>query len=87
MVAVSLKKILIYGAFSTINRGKQNASLLSERYRVGRLAMTRMSFSDQGLNAQEAAFASALHDTGHFAISGDTLTLMHGNTVRARLVR
>lgn len=45
MVAVAvltLVSVLVYGAFSTITRGKQTAGLLSERYRVGRLAMTRM---------------------------------------------
>lgn len=46
MVAVSvltLISVLVYGAFSTITRGKQAASDISERYRVGRLAMSRMS--------------------------------------------
>lgn len=46
MVAVSvltLVSTLIYGAFTTITRGKQAASNLSERYRIGRVAMSRMS--------------------------------------------
>lgn len=46
MVAVSvltLISVLVYGAFSTITRGKQAASDISERYRVGRIAMTRMA--------------------------------------------
>lgn len=46
MVAVSvltLISVLVYGAFSTISRGKQAASDISERYRVGRLAMSRMA--------------------------------------------
>lgn len=46
MVAISvlaIVSVLIYGAFSTIARGKQSASNLSERYRIVRLAMTRMS--------------------------------------------
>jgi len=46
MVAVAvltLVSVLVYGAFSTITRGKQTAGQLSERYRVGRLAMTRMT--------------------------------------------
>lgn len=46
MVAVSvltLISVLVYGAFSTITRGKQAASDISERYRVGRLAMSRMA--------------------------------------------
>jgi general secretion pathway protein J len=45
MIAVAvltLVSVLVYGAFSTIARGKQTAGQLSERYRVGRLAMTRM---------------------------------------------
>ncbi len=46
MVAVSVLTLvatLIYGAFSTIARGKQTASNLSERYRIARVAMSRMS--------------------------------------------
>lgn len=46
MVAVAvlaIVSVLIYGAFSTIAKGKQSASNLSERYRIVRLAMTRMS--------------------------------------------
>lgn len=46
MIAVAvltLVSVLIYGAFSAIARGKQTAGLLSERYRIGRVAMTRMS--------------------------------------------
>jgi len=46
MVAVAvltLISVLVYGAFSTITRGKQAASGIAERYRVGRLAMTRIS--------------------------------------------
>ena len=40
---LSLISILIYGAFSTVNRGRLNANQLSDRYRLARLAMTRMS--------------------------------------------
>lgn len=46
MIAVAvltLVSVLVYGAFSTITRGKQAASQLSERYRIGRVAMTRIS--------------------------------------------
>lgn len=46
MIAVSvltLISVLVYGAFSTITRGKQTASQLAERYRIGRVAMTRIS--------------------------------------------
>jgi len=53
----------------------------------GALAMTRMACSDQAANAQESAFAAALHDTDHYVISADTLTLLRANTRRARLVR
>ncbi|MFI5297419.1 MAG: type II secretion system protein GspJ [Polyangiales bacterium] len=46
MIAVSvlsLISILIYGAFSAMSTGKTRAAILSERFRLGRLAMTRMS--------------------------------------------
>jgi general secretion pathway protein J len=46
MIAVSvlaLISMLIYGAFSAMATGKARAAQLSERYRLGRLAMTRMS--------------------------------------------
>lgn len=46
MIAVSvltLVSVLVYGAFSTIARGKATAGQLSERYRIGRVAMTRIS--------------------------------------------
>lgn len=46
MIAVSvltLISMLIYGAFSAMSTGKARAAVLSERYRLGRLAMTRMS--------------------------------------------
>jgi general secretion pathway protein J len=46
MIAVAvltLVSVLVYGAFSTITRGKQAAGQLSERYRIGRVAMTRIS--------------------------------------------
>ena len=53
----------------------------------GALAMTRMACADAAVNAQESAFAAALHDTDHFVVSGDTLTLMRATARRARLVR
>lgn len=40
---LTLVSVLIYGAFSTINRGRQNATALAERYRLARVAMARMS--------------------------------------------
>jgi general secretion pathway protein J len=43
VAVLTLVSIMIYGAFSTINRGKQNAGQLADRYRLARLAMTRMS--------------------------------------------
>lgn len=46
MIAVAVLtmiSVLVYGAFSTITRGKQAASAIAERYRVGRMAMTRMA--------------------------------------------
>ena len=46
MVAVAvlaLVSIMIYGAFSVITKGQQRSGQLSERYRLGRLAMNRMS--------------------------------------------
>lgn len=53
----------------------------------GALAMTRMACVDAALNAQETAFAAALRDTDHYAIAGDTLTLLQGTARRVRLVR
>jgi heat shock protein HslJ len=53
----------------------------------GALAMTRMACVDAALNAQETAFAAALHDTDRYAIAGDTLTLLLGTERRVRLVR
>ncbi len=46
LIAVSiltLISVLIYGAFSAISRGRQNAGMLAERYRLARVAMARMS--------------------------------------------
>jgi general secretion pathway protein J len=43
VAVLTLISVLIYGAFSTINKGKQTASQLSERYRIGRVAMDRMA--------------------------------------------
>jgi general secretion pathway protein J len=43
VAVLTLVSVMIYGAFSTINRGKQNAGQLADRYRLARLAMTRMS--------------------------------------------
>ena len=46
LIAVSvltLISVLIYGAFGTISRGKTTAGQLGERYRISRMAMTRMS--------------------------------------------
>ena len=64
--------MLIYGAFSTINRGKQNATQISERYRVGRLAMTRMSreLSEAFLSAHVAAIPSLITRTTAFIGTG-----------------
>ena len=53
----------------------------------GALAMTRMACADSALNAQESAFAAALHDTDHYVISADTLTLMQATARKVRLVR
>jgi general secretion pathway protein J len=60
MIAVAvltLISVLIYGAFSTINRGKQNASQLAERYRLARMTMNRISreLSESYLSAHLAA--------------------------------
>lgn len=43
VAVLTLVSVLIYGAFSTINRGKTKAGELADRYRLARLAMTRMS--------------------------------------------
>lgn len=43
VAVLTLISVLIYGAFATINRGRQSASQLSERYRIGRVAMDRMA--------------------------------------------
>jgi general secretion pathway protein J len=40
---LSLVSMLIYGAFSVINKGRVVSGQLSERYRLGRMAMTRMT--------------------------------------------
>ena len=60
MIAVAvltLISVLIYGAFSTINRGKMNASQLAERYRLARMTMNRISreLSESYLSAHLAA--------------------------------
>jgi general secretion pathway protein J len=60
MIAVAvltLISVLIYGAFSTINRGKMNASQLAERYRLARMSMNRISreLSEAYLSAHLAA--------------------------------
>jgi putative lipoprotein len=62
---------------------KQDGSSLT----FGALMMTRMACADPTVNAQESAFAAALHDTDHFEISADTLSLLRASTRRARLVR
>ena len=60
MIAISvlsLISMLIYGAFSVITRGKQVTTQLSERYRLGRVAMSRMAreLSTAFLSAHVAA--------------------------------
>jgi len=54
VAVLTLVSVLIYGAFSTINRGRQNAGQLADRYRLARLAMTRMSreLSEAYISAQ-----------------------------------
>ena len=56
VAVLTLVSIMIYGAFSTINRGRQNAGQLADRYRLARLAMTRMSreLSESYLSAHVA---------------------------------
>lgn len=53
VAVLTLVSVLIYGAFSTINRGKTKAGELADRYRLGRLAMSRMA------RELSAAFLSA----------------------------
>jgi general secretion pathway protein J len=43
IAVLTMISVLIYGAFSTITRGKQAAGNLSERYRLARVAVDRMS--------------------------------------------
>ena len=57
VAVLTLVSIMIYGAFSTINRGRQNAGQLADRYRLARLSMTRMSreLSEAFISAHVAA--------------------------------
>jgi general secretion pathway protein J len=57
VAVLTLVSVLIYGAFSTINRGKENASRIADRYRLARLAMSRMSreLTEAYLSAHVAA--------------------------------
>lgn len=43
VAVLTMISVLIYGAFATINKGKQTAEQLSDRYRLARLAMDRMA--------------------------------------------
>jgi general secretion pathway protein J len=43
IAVLAMISVLIYSAFSTITRGKTNAETYAERYRLARIATTRMS--------------------------------------------
>ncbi|MGZ3419269.1 MAG: type II secretion system protein GspJ [Polyangiales bacterium] len=68
VAVLTLISVLIYGAFSTINRGKQTASQLSERYRIGRVAMDRMARELQSayISAHVAALPQLITRTTAF---------------------
>jgi len=73
--------------FGGCNRFSGSYAMTGSSLKFGAMAMTRMACGDAVLNAQESAFAAALHDTDNYVISADTLTLLQATTRRARLVR
>lgn len=56
-----------------------------DRMEFGALASTKMACADNALNRQEMEFFKALDDADRFAVSGDTLSLLNGAVVVARL--
>lgn len=53
----------------------------------GPLASTRMACLDEALSRQEDDFLSVLNSVNRFDVEGDTLLLLRGEAVVARLVR
>lgn len=55
--------------------------------RFGQMASTMMACADTAMNRQEREFMTVLGSTDHGEVAGDTLRLLQGTEVRARLVR
>jgi heat shock protein HslJ len=59
----------------------------NERLRFGDLFSTRMACVEEDRMAQETRFMKALEGVDRFAVSGDTLTLLRGESAVARFAR